>query len=470
MKQACLGVTILLSSCGTANPEVDSDACANCEPEPNRAPTVTLTLTPSSVVPGDSLRIGVDASDPDDDELETTFLVESVTVEGLDCMDEFDARLAANVITVGVPFAHADVRCADELLVSVVASDGNLETTSSIQFSIAAPETLGLDWEETPANPAVTLPSCPDWHCLNQADPTLGEDSNGDLLLWFSTGGDRHPDKPAIARAVEQPDGSFDVTPNVPVMEPYEMGVAPDPLPWDYARETPSIRRNEQADRWSMVYLGYLTDYFTDPSIGFAESLDAEGTQWPRGEPIYTPSRPGSWDEDFLTSPQIVLGSDGVLRLYFVGASFAFGGGMKVGMLSSNDGGETWTPHTSNPIFEGVPGGWDESILDCAVAFVGGRYMMWYTSFVEPFALDGRFEIGVATSEDGYVWQRHADNPVISPSAVATDWNSASVLNGEVLLRADGTLVMAAYAHSQTPPIPTIPTFDPGRVGIWTSQ
>ncbi|MEZ4374784.1 MAG: exo-alpha-sialidase [Polyangiaceae bacterium] len=260
-------------------------------------------------------------------------------------------------------------------------------------------------FEALPDNPPIELPACPEWDCLNQSDPTLGRLPDGKLAVWYAAGGDESSSFPVVGRAVLESDGwQRDAA---PVM-------VPEANAWDAARETPSVLWNEQQQRFDIWYLGYAQDYFTDPAIGQARSLDPDGTSWSRpSAPIYRPSA-GAWDEDFITSPSVVVGPDGVWRLYYAGASFAQNGGrMRVGLLTSTDG-ENWTPHPDNPVFTGAAGKWDESILDCNVQFVDGRYVMWYSAFAGMLSDSSAISVGVSTSSDGYAFQSEGE-PILTP-------------------------------------------------------
>jgi len=48
--------------------------------------------------------------------------------------------------------------------------------------------------------------------------------------------------------------------------------VLPRDSVWDRWRETVSFTFNDDADRWSMWYLGYAESFFDDPGIGQAVS------------------------------------------------------------------------------------------------------------------------------------------------------------------------------------------------------
>jgi len=238
--------------------------------------------------------------------------------------------------------------------------------------------------------------------------------------------------------------------------------------PFDFFRETPSVLWDPVRGGWEMFYLAYTQSFFEDPALGQMQSLDDVGADWPAtGVEIYRPT-PGAWDEHFLTSPNALRGSDGVWRLYYVGASFAIDGGRAaVGLLTSTDG-RSWEPHPDNPVFEGRPGEWDDNMLDPGVRFVEGRYLMWYSAYrgevqVVPHA------IGLAESEDGITWRRVDDAPIIEHGAPGT-WNDWTVLDAEVFAEPDGSLVLTAYGKTYTPTYPESPDFLPGRIGLWRSR
>lgn len=355
--------------------------------------------------------------------------------------------------------ANTDPRCADELTLSVTV---NGDAMAQTDIAVTMPMDVVTQWTADANNPQPAISTCPAWDCLNHSDPTPGRLPNGDLAIWFAAGGDVSPGKPVIGRAIYN--GMAWSLDTQPVMVPTDA----TNTAWDTARETPSIRWNAQTQTWDMWYLGYNTSYFDDPAIGQARSMDDQGTQWTRpSAPIYRPSQ-GNWDESFLTSPGAVLGSDGVWRLYYTGASFAQNNGlMQIGVLTSTDG-QNWTPHTQNPIFRGAQGQWDESLLDPHVQFIGGKYVMFYSALQGQLGPDTPVSVGVATSEDGYTWTRHTNNPILSPTP--NSWMDFRVLDVEVLIEPNGDLLMVGYATSKTPPDPNFPDFKPGRIGLWRSS
>jgi hypothetical protein len=268
--------------------------------------------------------------------------------------------------------------------------------------------------------------------------------------MWATTGGDQGG--PVVARAVATSGLTFEWSPAAAVIGVAAAGT------WDRFVETPSVSWDSTSARWRMFYLGYRDTGFVEPAIGMMFSDDSAGTQWTRpATPIYRPT-PGSWDGVFLTGPCGVRGPDGIWRVYYNGAGTTIG----IGLLTSPDG-VTWTPHPQNPVFERRLGAWDESVLEPCVRFVAGRWRLWYSGFAEPLGPHTSIAIGHAVSNDGVTWTRDPDGPVLSPGP-AGRWNDLRVLSGDVLVRGDGTLLMAAYGYSHAAIGSTV-----GWIGRWES-
>jgi hypothetical protein len=317
------------------------------------------------------------------------------------------------------------------------------------------PEFVGVEWMQVDNNPVLEQPVCPGWNCLGMTDPSIGAGATDGLVMWMSAGGDAAAGGPVIGRATSTGDLSFTHDPNVPVMLPQD-GV------WDKWRETVTGLYDGQAGRWRMWYLGYAISFFDDPGIGQALSDDAAGSSWSRpASPIYRPA-PGAWDANFITGPTVVRGPDGVWRLYYVGAGTTVG----VGLLTSVDG-ESWTPHPDNPVFERELNGWDQGLLDPAVLYVDGRYLMWYGGFEEPLDLSSTpISIGLATSADGITWTRYGNGPVIRPGP-AGSWNDLRVASPSVHRLANGSLLLALHGQSLSD---AATGSSLGRIGIYQSR
>ncbi|MBC8236139.1 hypothetical protein H8E77_41865, partial [bacterium] len=108
----------------------------------------------------------------------------------------------------------------------------------------------------------------------------------------------------------------------------------------------------------------------------------------------------------------------------------------RIGYATSTDG-IVWTNYEGNPVLDvGVPGAWDDyHVFGPSVLFDDGTYKMWYTGY------DGsNYRIGYATSTDGIVWTKYANNPVLDLGASGA-WDDVHVYTPSVLFE-DGTYKM----------------------------
>lgn len=311
------------------------------------------------------------------------------------------------------------------------------------------PDSLGTIWIAEPDNPVIVGEPCPSLTCIGTSDPSILRDDDDALLAWFSTGG-IVPDGegfaavgPIIMHARRDADADAFVVDPTPVVVTADLGT------WDRHVETVTVVRDPSASGFAMFYLGYEAHpgdpnhtgelHYQQPAIGRMTALDTAGLQWQRGDaPIYRPE-PDGWDGIFVSGTSVLVGPDGVWRLYYSGAGTTVG----VGLLMSDDG-ITWSASPDNPVIERDRDGWDEGMLEPTVRYFGGQYWMWYSGYLEPLGSDTRISIGLATSSDGVEWTRHPTNPVLEPD-VAGSWDDLRILSSEVLVEADGSLLMAAY-------------------------
>ena len=338
------------------------------------------------------------------------------------------------------------------------------ETTPAVNDGPVSTTTFGVQWREVPGNPLLPPGPCFSWRCAGVGDPALLVDDHGTLWVWFTTMG-IHEDKkayvatgPTIGRAVGTVPlaGVLRVAPDAPVIATGPEGA------WDRYVETPTVRRSGRA--LTMWYLGYSKPGFVGAAIGQMTATDETGTAWIHPDtPIYRPA-PGAWDSTLVTGPTVVLGPDQVWRLYYSGIGTSDGRIRNgIGLLTSRDG-EHWVADPNNPVFEAQPGAWDDEILEQAVLYAHGQYHLWYSGWRGELKPDTAISIGLATSSDGTHWTRHAQNPVITPGA-AGSWNDLGVLAPDVVVAADGSLLMAAYGRSRK---------DIGKaaglIGFWSSR
>jgi predicted GH43/DUF377 family glycosyl hydrolase len=202
----------------------------------------------------------------------------------------------------------------------------------------------------------------------------------------------------------------------------------------------------------------------TNFSIGLATSSD--GIHWQKygGNPIVMIGAPGSWDDVFVEMPKVLL-VDGTYYMWYMGYDGLAG---RIGLATSVDG-VSWTKHPSNPVLApGAPGSWDGYWLgEGSVVFANGVFYMLYMGAPGDYLE----RIGLATSTNGYSWQKYSGNPVMVPTS---GWESARIAPSAVVLRdntfhlwfsgSSGGRWQGGYATSplEYPPSPSNVIANPG--------
>ena len=89
------------------------------------------------------------------------------------------------------------------------------------------------------------------------------------------------------------------------------------------------------------------------------------------------------------------------------------GSNWRIGAATSPDG-VVWTKYANNPVIVlGASGEWDDvHVLRPDALFDGSTYHLWYTA-----SDGGYYRIGHATSPDGFTWTKDPDNPVVDRGA-----------------------------------------------------
>lgn len=150
---------------------------------------------------------------------------------------------------------------------------------------------------------------------------------------------------------------------------------------------------------------------------GYATSPDGVSWSTYAGNPVLAVGGGGSWDAQEADAPAVI--KDGsVYKMWYTGCD-AFYNACSIGYATSSNGTD-WVKHAGNPVLAGTPGEWDEGkITFPAVIKNGDLYEMWYWS-------GGK--IGRATSSNGTLWTKDANNPVLSQGQFGTDVRQPSVL------------------------------------------
>ena len=154
--------------------------------------------------------------------------------------------------------------------------------------------------------------------------------------------------------------------------------------------------------------------------IGYATSPDSINWTKNLGNPVLKPGLSGSWDDEFVDSPDVLF-IDGVYHMWYSGSD---GTKTQSGHATSPDG-INWTKDSdNNPVLEPDSSGrWDDIMsYQPSVLFDGTTYHMWYSG-------GGAFlwSIGYAHSSDGIIWTKDSDNnPVLEPGSSGS-WDDTYV-------------------------------------------
>jgi predicted GH43/DUF377 family glycosyl hydrolase len=222
---------------------------------------------------------------------------------------------------------------------------------------------------------------------------------------------------PALGFAQSLPDGTLARYPGNPLLTKGEPGS------YDQLKIGPRAILREAPNVWKMWY--EAAPGGNQSATAYATSSD--GLVWTKypGNPVMSPSEPwegvgGTNRED---SPTTVLKEGGVYKLWYHGISDTT---RQIGYAESSDG-LSWTKYAGNPVLQpGPAGAWDSgSICEPRVVHTGAQYYMFYTRCI------GSSGIGLATSPDGKSWTKYAGNPVLTTGS-GNSWDSLQVSWGEV--------------------------------------
>ena len=142
------------------------------------------------------------------------------------------------------------------------------------------------------------------------------------------------------------------------------------------------------------------------------------------GNPVFAKSDK-SWDDGIILGHTVIKSGNNFKMWYSGGHSIESIG--SIGYATSTDG-IHWTRYSSNPVFEGMPGAWDQTGTGVPVILQDGNTLhMWYLA--GGAGPDGG-KFGYATSQDGIHWNRHP-SPVFE--SVAGGWYRDALLPGTVI-------------------------------------
>lgn len=214
-------------------------------------------------------------------------------------------------------------------------------------------------------------------------------------------------------------------------LEPPARTLQGTPLsPLGIAADPSVISRNGRYEMW-------FTNADSRQRTGFARAESADGRGWtvwrgavprdPIMDLVLAPP-PDGWDAPGIETANVVVGPDGVYRLYYSGNRVPQGSvTFAIGLATSPDG-IRWTRRPT-PVLE-AQNDWEQPKCTAPGACVQGGvlepsvlwdaaarlYRMWYVGLGEPADSFRTYRIGHATSPDGITWTRRA-RPVFSLGA-----------------------------------------------------
>jgi len=152
---------------------------------------------------------------------------------------------------------------------------------------------------------------------------------------------------------------------------------------------------------YKMWYTGLSYSGITYVYYAYSEN----GLSWTKHSetPVLFPDSTGSWDSYHISSGPVIK-ENGIYKMYYSGWNDQYGE-WPVGLANSGDG-INWTRYNRNPILTGE--GWDVQIRAQSIIKKDGLYYMFFTG-----GTGNNCRIGVATSSDGYNWEKYSANPIL---------------------------------------------------------
>ena len=140
-------------------------------------------------------------------------------------------------------------------------------------------------------------------------------------------------------------------------------------------------------------------------------AISTDGLNWTpySSEPVISPDPASTW-ENRNVAGTFVIKENGIFKLYYTGRSSTEGdySPWNIGLATSEDGFH-WEKR-KDPVFSGIVGQWDLKVGVSDIEIIDGLYFMYYTG--KTYLSD--HQIGLATSIDGINWERYGGNPILT--------------------------------------------------------
>ncbi|MBD3340004.1 MAG: T9SS type A sorting domain-containing protein [Candidatus Lokiarchaeota archaeon] len=147
-------------------------------------------------------------------------------------------------------------------------------------------------------------------------------------------------------------------------------------------------------------------------------TVSSNGLTWNKvnNNPILVTGHSGEWDDNGVVQPFVIF-HDNVFKMWYAGSD---GFNWRIGYATSTDG-VVWHKFTANPILDvGQAASWDEAtVARPSVIIQNNEYRMWYVGKNNK----NEFNIGYATSYNGFDWIKYENNPVLE-SGFSDEWDS----------------------------------------------
>lgn len=177
--------------------------------------------------------------------------------------------------------------------------------------------------------------------------------------------------------------------------------------------------------------LNYPTDTLLRSRICLCESSD--GVNWVKyaGNPVMDVDYSGSWDSLGVETVSILMDDSAPLseryKMWYAGQYFnAYR--YDIGYATSPDG-INWSKYASPVVQVGAAADWDGGFIEGpSVLKEGNTYKMWYAGYS---LVNGKTNLGYATSTDGMNWSKYTGNPVME--VTPGEWDSIYVQDPHVL-------------------------------------
>ena len=265
-----------------------------------------------------------------------------------------------------------------------------------------------IDWTKYESNP-VLIAGPDNFDIIALGQPTVLYDE-GIIKMWYPGVGDDGKARICYATSIDGISWTKHITPVL------DVGGAGE---WDRGwMDTPEVVK--VAGVYYMMYYGDTMQLPAEISSSMGMAYSDDGLTWTKSplNPVFTKANIGDWDGTWVESPALIYDEiEEEFLMYYNGVDTATWK-LQIGLATSDDC-ENWLRHAANPLItNGAWGQYDDMWCGTPGAiYLNGLYEMWYSGAAAADyseVLEGFENVSIcyATSEDGLVWTKHANNPL----------------------------------------------------------